>query len=76
MQRIEKSERVRGTGPQVKELVWLPATGGDVDADLAVNSYGRPHFARDTTRVYIYERGGWRSSRCDGTAPTAARTSR
>jgi Amidohydrolase family len=68
-ERIEKADEFSGPGPQVRELVWLPAAGGDVTqiAPLS-NSYGRPHFTRDTTRVFIYDPvDGVISMRWDGT---------
>src|SRR5919199_1181447 len=68
-ERIEHTDEFSGPGPQVKELVWLPAAGGDVTqiAPLS-NYYGRPHFTRDTTRVFIYDPvDGVVSMRWDGT---------
>jgi len=39
-----------------------------VDADLAINAAGRPHFSRDPNRIYIYEGAeGLVSMRFDGT---------
>ncbi|HEY5418950.1 MAG TPA: amidohydrolase family protein [Gemmatimonadaceae bacterium] len=67
-ERIEKTSEFSGPGPQVKELAWLPAAGGDVTQISPVNSYGRPHFTRDSTRVYIYDPAdGVVSMRWDGT---------
>lgn len=67
-ERIEKSNEFDGPGPQVKELVWLPSGGGAVTQIAPLNSYGRPHFTRDTARVYIYDPvDGVVSMRWDGT---------
>ena len=68
-ERIEKTDEFTGPGPQVKELVWLPAEGGDVTQIAPLNyAYGRPHFTRDTTRVFIYDPiEGVVSMRWDGT---------
>jgi Tol biopolymer transport system component len=67
-ERIEKTDEFSGPGAQVKELVWLPAAGGDVTQIAPVNFYGRPHFTRDSTRVYIYDPvDGVVSMRWDGT---------
>ncbi|MBA3559714.1 MAG: PD40 domain-containing protein [Gemmatimonadaceae bacterium] len=50
------------------ELVWLPATGGDVKTITPLTAYGYPHFARDNERIYIYNfRDGLVSMRFDGT---------
>src|SRR6185503_1672039 len=67
-ERIEKSNEFEGPGPQVKELVWLPAIGGEITQISPLSYYGRPHFTRDTTRVYIYDPvDGVISMRWDGT---------
>jgi Tol biopolymer transport system component len=68
-ERIEKTDEFTGPGPQVKELVWLPAEGGEVTQIAPLNyAYGRPHFTHDTTRVYIYDpTEGVVSMRWDGT---------
>lgn len=67
-ERIEHSNEFEGGGAQVKELVWLPAAGGIVTQIAPVNYYGRPHFTRDTTRVFIYDPvEGVVSMRWDGT---------
>src|SRR4051812_3281422 len=67
-ERIEKSNEFGGPGPQVKELVWLPAAGGAVTQIAPLNYYGRPHFTRDTSRIYIYDPiDGVVSMRWDGT---------
>ena len=68
-ERIQKVDEFTGPGPQVKELVWLPADGGEVTQIAPLNySYGRPHFTRDTTRVFMYDPvEGVVSMRWDGT---------
>jgi Tol biopolymer transport system component len=68
-QRIEKTDEFTGPGPQVKELVWLPAVGGEVTQIAPLNYfYGRPHFTRDTTRVFMFDPiDGVVSMRWDGT---------
>lgn len=67
-ERIEKSNEFEGPGPQVKDLVWLPSAGGAVTQIAPLNAYGRPHFTRDTTRVFIYDPvDGVVSMRWDGT---------
>jgi Tol biopolymer transport system component len=68
-ERIEKTDEFTGPGPQVKELVWLPAEGGEVTQIAPLNyTYGRPHFTHDTTRVFIYDPiEGVVSMRWDGT---------
>lgn len=67
-ERIEKSNEFEGPGPQVKELVWLPSAGGAVTQIAPLNAYGRPHFTRDTARVFIYDPvDGVVSMRWDGT---------
>lgn len=67
-QRIERENEFEGPGPQVIELVWLPATGGAVTRITPVNAYGRPHFTRDGERLYVYDPvDGLVSMRFDGT---------
>ena len=67
-ERIEKTDEFSGPGPQVMELVWLPAAGGDVTQIAPMNFYGRPHFTRDSARVFIYDPvEGVLSMRWDGT---------
>ena len=66
--RVERENEFEPPGPQVMELVWLPATGGDVTMIAPVNQYGRPHFTHDTTRVFIFDpEEGIVSLRWDGT---------
>ena len=71
-QRTERENEFLGPGPQVIELVWIPATGGDTKLITPLNDYGQPHFTRDTTRVFFNDpaeglvsvRWGWdRSAR-------------
>lgn len=50
------------------ELVWLPASGGDMTVITPLGRYGQPHFTRDGERVYVYEpQEGLVSMRFDGT---------
>ncbi len=56
-----------GVGPGY-ELIWLPARGGAVTKIAPINAGGRPHFTRDTSRIYLYDPGdGLVSMRWDGT---------
>lgn len=55
------------TGPGY-ELAWLPAAGGPTTRIAPISGGGRPHFSRDSGRIYLYERGeGLVSMRYDGT---------
>ena len=36
------------------EFVWVPAAGGDVTVIGPTNGRSRPHFTRDSTRIYSY----------------------
>ncbi|HXI19780.1 MAG TPA: amidohydrolase, partial [Gemmatimonadales bacterium] len=50
------------------DLVWFPARGGAVQRVAPVNPGGRPHFARDPSRIYLYDNDdGLVSMRFDGT---------
>jgi Tol biopolymer transport system component len=52
------------------ELVWLPASGGAVVRVSPYDGRGRPHFARDPSRIYYYAgnaNDGLVSVRFDGT---------
>jgi Tol biopolymer transport system component len=49
------------------DVVWLPAAGGDVSLIVPARGVGRPHFAGDPSRVYVYSRDGLISMRFDGT---------
>jgi len=67
-QRVERENEFEGPGPQVVELVWLPATGGATRTITPLSFYGRPHFTRDSSRVFIYDPAdGLVSMRFDGT---------
>ena len=68
-ERIEKTDEFSGPGPQVKELAWLPSEGGELTQIAPLNYfYGRPHFTRDSTRVFLYDPiDGVVSMRWDGT---------
>ena len=58
----------QGRGGQAMELVWLPAGGGETTLITPYRAQGRPHFAKDPTRIYAYEgRKGLVSFRFDGT---------
>ncbi len=49
------------------DLVWLPAAGGDVELIVPARGLGRPHFATDPDRVFVYSTDGVISLRYDGT---------
>ncbi|MCH7765990.1 MAG: PD40 domain-containing protein [Acidobacteria bacterium] len=57
------------------DLVWIPAEGGDVHLIVPARGLGKPHFGRDSNRVYVYGGGffasgggqGLISMRLDGT---------
>jgi len=50
------------------EIDWVPAAGGPLTKISPINAWGRPHFAKDPNRVYIYEGPeGLVSMRFDGT---------
>jgi Tol biopolymer transport system component len=50
------------------ELAWLPATGGPTTRITPISNAGRPHFARDPNRIYVYDGSeGLLSMRYDGT---------
>ena len=50
------------------ELAWLPAAGGATTRITPISGGGRPHFARDPSRIYLYETDeGLVSMRYDGT---------
>jgi Tol biopolymer transport system component len=58
----------QGRGGQAMELVWLPAGGGDPTVITPFRGQGRPHFAKDPTRIYAWEGSrGLVSFRWDGT---------
>ena len=57
-----------GLGGQARDLVWIPATGGDATLITPFRGQGRPHFAKDPTRIYVWEGSrGLVSFRFDGT---------
>jgi Tol biopolymer transport system component len=50
------------------EIAWVSANGGPLTRISPINGWGRPHFARDPNRIYIYEGPeGLVSMRYDGT---------
>jgi Tol biopolymer transport system component len=50
------------------EIAWVPAAGGVATRISPINAWGRPHFSRDPSRIYIYEGPeGLVSMRYDGT---------
>ncbi|MBA2301605.1 MAG: amidohydrolase family protein, partial [Acidobacteria bacterium] len=49
------------------DLVWLPASGGDVELIVPARGLGRPHFTTDGNRVFVYSNDGVISLRYDGT---------
>jgi Tol biopolymer transport system component len=57
-----------GLGGQARDLVWIPATGGDATLITPFRGQGRPHFAKDPGRIYVWEGSrGLVSFRFDGT---------
>ncbi|MEP7380901.1 MAG: amidohydrolase family protein [Gemmatimonadota bacterium] len=74
-QRIAYFDELRTGRPQVQELVWIPAAGGEATVITPVNTaprwasqhYGLPHFTRDSTRLYFTDAiDGLISVRWDG----------
>ena len=58
----------QGRGGQAMELVWLPAGGGETTLITPFRGQGRPHFAKDPARIYVWEGSrGLVSFRFDGT---------
>jgi Tol biopolymer transport system component/imidazolonepropionase-like amidohydrolase len=52
----------------ITDLVWIPAGGGDATFVTSLTNAGRPHFAADSGRIWIYEADdGLVSMRWDGT---------
>jgi Tol biopolymer transport system component len=49
------------------DVVWVPADGGDATLVVPARSTGRPHFAKDPERIYVYSNDGLQSFRWDGT---------
>ncbi len=63
--RLPRLENRRGPG---YELAWIPAAGGASTRISPIGGGGRPHFTRDSTRVFLYEGNeGLVSMRWDGT---------
>jgi Tol biopolymer transport system component len=49
------------------DLVWVPAGGGDAELIVPARGVGRPHFAEDPSRIFVYSNDGLISLRYDGT---------
>ena len=49
------------------DLVWLPASGGEVKLIVPARGRGTPHFSKESDRVYFYSNDGILSMRYDGT---------
>ncbi len=49
------------------DIVWLPASGGEVQMVIPARGLSTPHFASDPERIYLYSREGLISLRYDGT---------
>ena len=63
-----KTFRPSGRGGQARELIWLPAAGGDATLVAPYRGEGRPHFSNDPARIFAWEgRRGLVSFRFDGT---------
>ncbi|HSA54145.1 MAG TPA: amidohydrolase family protein [Gemmatimonadaceae bacterium] len=57
-----------GGGGGGQDIVWVPATGGEPVLVAPSGGVSRPHFTRDTSRIYAYGGGrGLVSMRWDGT---------
>jgi imidazolonepropionase-like amidohydrolase/Tol biopolymer transport system component len=62
-QRTQFFDELRTGRPQVREIVWLPASGGATTVIAPVSTatrwasmhYGIPHFTNDTTRVFFMD---------------------
>lgn len=55
-------------GPRVPfDLVWLPASGGEVQMIAPARGLSSPHFAQEKDRIYFYSREGLVSMRYDAT---------
>ncbi len=48
------------------DVVWVPAEGGDATLVVPARGTGRPHFANDAERIYVYSNQGLQSFRWDG----------
>ncbi|HUQ95223.1 MAG TPA: amidohydrolase family protein [Bryobacteraceae bacterium] len=51
----------------VSDLIWIPSNGGDAQLIVPSRGLGRPHFAKDSQRVYVNSSAGLISLRFDGT---------
>ncbi|HXE74887.1 MAG TPA: amidohydrolase family protein [Candidatus Xenobia bacterium] len=49
------------------DLIWIPANGGEAKEIIPARGFGKPHFGRDSERVYVYADDGLISLRLDGT---------
>ncbi len=49
------------------DLIWIPAEGGDAKLILPARGAGRPHFTKESDRIYLYTNAGLISMRFDGT---------
>src|SRR3990172_7921546 len=49
------------------DLVWVSAEGGDTRLILPARGVGKPHFTKESDRVYVYSEEGLISLRLDGT---------
>jgi Tol biopolymer transport system component len=49
------------------DIVWLPASGGDVTLVAPARGLSYPHFADDPSRIFVYSDDGLISMRFDGT---------
>ena len=60
--------RIRERDPTGYDLAWVPANGGQLTRIAFIAPGGRPHFSRDTSRIYINDpNDGLVSMRWDGT---------
>ena len=63
-----RQPRIEESGNWGMELVWLPATGGDITVIAPLTANGWPHFTRDGQRIFITSgNDGLVSMRFDGT---------
>jgi Tol biopolymer transport system component len=65
--RVHMQSEFGGGGPRGMDLVWIPATGGDATLVVPARGGGRPHFAAEKERIYVYSSDGLVSLRFDGT---------
>src|SRR4051794_3336840 len=60
--------RLREREPTGYDLAWLPANGGPLTRIAFISPGGRPHFSRDSSRIYLNDpNDGLVSMRWDGT---------